>query len=86
MMGQGTRMRSKQRLMLAGVALFITLLSLVLTSPAAFAFTATTLGDHGNVTVMEVTGNYDANNPDGTVNADPRMTIAKAYLGSGLHT
>jgi len=42
-------------------------------------FTATTLGDYGNVTVMEVTGNYDANNPDGTINSAPRETIAKEF-------
>lgn len=47
-------------------------------APAA-DFTATTLGDYGNVTVMEVTGNYDANNPDGSINSDPRKTIAKEF-------
>ena len=42
-------------------------------------FTAATLGDHGNVTVMEVSGNYDANNPDGSTNTDPRKEIAKEF-------
>ncbi len=45
----------------------------------AAEFTATTLGDYGNVTVMEVTGNYDADNPDGTTNAGPRQAIAKEF-------
>jgi hypothetical protein len=43
-------------------------------------FTAQTLGDYGNVTVMEVTGNYDANNPDGTINSVPREAIAKEFF------
>ncbi len=44
------------------------------------AFSATMLGDYGNITVMEVTGNYDAKNPDGTVNDLPRQEIAKEFL------
>ena len=40
-------------------------------------FTARTIGDYGNVTVMEVAGNYDALNPDGSTNASPRQEIAK---------
>jgi large repetitive protein len=43
-------------------------------------FTAHQLGDYGNVTVMEVTGNYDAKNPDGSVNALPRQAITKEFL------
>ena len=42
-------------------------------------FTVTDLGDYGNVTVMEVTGNYDANKPDGTINAEPRQSIAREF-------
>jgi hypothetical protein len=48
-------------------------------SPAA-NFTVTTLGDYGNVTVMEVTGNYDAKNPDGSINMVPRQLISKEFL------
>jgi len=44
------------------------------------AFMATTIGDYGNVTVMEVTGNYNAKNPDGSINALPRQEIAKEFL------
>ena len=40
-------------------------------------FAVNTIGDYGNVTVMEFTGNYDANNPDGTNNSLPRREIAK---------
>ncbi len=43
---------------------------------SAADFTAETLGDYGNITVMEVTGNYDANKADGTINSEPRQTIA----------
>ncbi len=43
-------------------------------------FTATTIGDYGNITVMEVTGNYDANKADGTINSEPRQTIAKEFF------
>jgi hypothetical protein len=43
-------------------------------------FTATTLGDYGNVTVMEVTGSYDAKNPDGSLNMLSRQPISKEFL------
>jgi hypothetical protein len=43
-------------------------------------FSAKTLGDYGNVTVMEITGNYDAKNPDGSLNILPRQEIAKEFL------
>ncbi len=43
-------------------------------------FTAATLGDYGNVTVMEVTGNYDAKNTDGSINDFPRQEIAKEFI------
>ena len=43
-------------------------------------FTATTLGDYGNVIVMEVTGSYDAKNPDGSLNMSPRQLISKEFL------
>ncbi|MEW6108581.1 MAG: carboxypeptidase regulatory-like domain-containing protein [Nitrospirota bacterium] len=42
-------------------------------------FKATTIGDYGSVTVMEVTGNYDAKNPDGSMNYLPRQEIAKEF-------
>ncbi len=52
--------------------------------PVAQKFTATTIGDYGNVTVIEVTGNYDAKNPDGSINAMPRQEIAKEFLRQHL--
>ncbi|MHB8883063.1 MAG: CARDB domain-containing protein, partial [Thermodesulfovibrionales bacterium] len=58
------------------------MLSAVPVSPAVGAidqFAAKTIGDHGNVTVMEVMGNYDEKNPDGTVNAGPRQIISKEF-------
>ena len=47
---------------------------------SAQEFTARTIGDFGNITVMQVTGNYDAKNPDGSINAIPRQEIAKEFL------
>lgn len=44
------------------------------------AFQATFLGDYGNVAVMEVTGDYDARNPDGSMNYLPRQEIAKQFI------
>lgn len=46
------------------------------------AFTVHNLGDTGAVTVMEATGNYDAKNPDGSINDQPRQTIAREYFKS----
>lgn len=43
-------------------------------------FTAQTIGDIGNVTVMEVTGTYDAKKPDGSTNLTPRQVIAKEFF------
>jgi Tol biopolymer transport system component/subtilase family serine protease/flagellar hook assembly protein FlgD/prenyltransferase beta subunit len=43
-------------------------------------FSVKNIGDYGNVTVMEVTGNYDENNPDGTPNALPRRMIAREFF------
>lgn len=42
-------------------------------------FKADTLGDYGNVTVMEVNGTYDAENADGTANTSTRQAIAKEF-------
>lgn len=43
-------------------------------------FTAKTVTDSGNVTVMEVTGNLDTKKGDGTLNVLPRQEIAKEYF------
>ena len=56
------------------------ILFLIPTLSPAREFTADTIGDYGNVTVMEVTGNYDAKKPDGTVNDIPRQVIAKEFF------
>jgi len=76
-MNRGNR---KTDLKLVGI---ITAFFLFFSIPAivlADAFTAKTIGDYGNVTVMEVTGNYDAKNPDGTLNSEPRQAIAKEFF------
>jgi Tol biopolymer transport system component/subtilase family serine protease len=69
-----------------GTAIYLLLWALVyffLLSSSSFAadsFIATTLGDYGNVTVMEVSGDYDANNADGSLNSTPRQEIAKEFF------
>lgn len=62
--------------------ILVLLLETALFSRTAVAedFTTTSLGDYGNVTVMEVSGNYDAYNSDGSVNAVPRQIIAQEFF------
>ncbi|MEE9910342.1 MAG: gliding motility-associated C-terminal domain-containing protein [Deltaproteobacteria bacterium] len=50
------------------------------TNSIAQEFTAKSIGSYGNIAVMEVTGNYDANNPDTTVTALPRRIIANEFF------
>jgi PKD repeat protein len=38
------------------------------------------VGDYGNVTVIELSGGYDAVNADGTINDLPRREVAKEFL------
>jgi hypothetical protein len=52
-------------------------LSITVTPPP---FTLRNLGDTGNVTVMEFTGNFDAKNADGSYNDKPRQAVAKEYF------
>lgn len=55
--------------------------TLLLHLPAfAGEFTIGNIGDYGNVTVMEASGNYDADLPDGTSNAEPRQLIAQEFF------
>ena len=49
-------------------------------------FVLRNLGDSGNVAVFELTGNFDAKNPDGGINVQPRMAIAKEYIRSHADT
>ena len=58
------------------------LLLLFVPSLVSADFVANNLGDYGNVTVMEVTGNYDAKNSDGSNNHVPRQVIAKEFFKS----
>lgn len=65
----------------AKVAFALLLFLALMAFPAAAEdFTATTIGDFGNVTVMEAVGNLDADLPDGTFNALPRQVIAREFL------
>ncbi|MBI5026926.1 MAG: hypothetical protein HZC12_09445 [Nitrospirae bacterium] len=65
---------------LLSVLICVYLCPILLSVSFAQEFTAKTLGNYGNVTVIEVTGNYDAKNPDGTINSVPRETIAKEFF------
>ena len=60
--------------------LAFTLFSIISSNVFSQDFTTRSLGDYGNVTVMEVTGNYDAKNSDGSVNAAPREAISKEFF------
>lgn len=76
------RKRSEFLFLYLFVMICVYLWSIVFFSSISSAqeFTATTIGDYGNATVMEVTGNYDAKNPDGTLNSEPRQAITKEFL------
>jgi len=66
---------------LAQVCVYLCLMIILLSSPShAEDFTAKTLSDQGNITIMEVTGNYDAKKADGSDNNAPRQVIAKEFL------
>lgn len=63
------------------ICIYLCSLMVVLSTPSyAEDFTAHTLSDQGNITVMEVTGNYDAKKADGSYNDAPRQVIAKEFL------
>jgi subtilase family serine protease len=65
----------------SSAALAVIILSFLLSVPAAAQeFSAASLADYGNVTVMEVSGGYDAKNPDGSVNSGPRKAIASEFF------
>lgn len=66
------------------LTLFFMLVTFAFLVPAvpSFAeelFTAETIGDFGNVTVMQVAGNYDEMTPEGKVNSLPRELIAQEF-------
>jgi hypothetical protein len=52
----------------------------VVRDAALVFFTVRSLGDSGNVALMEVAGNYDANKRDGSNNAEPRQAVATEYF------
>lgn len=43
-------------------------------------FSATNLGDTGNIDTIEISGNFDAKNPDGSQNDPPRKAVATEYF------
>lgn len=79
-------MRARLRLFLTSykciLSCLIPVLYMVFMAHPSYAevFNVKNLGDYGNVTVMEVTGNYDAKQPDGTPNVEPRQGIAKEFF------
>ncbi|KAF0220892.1 MAG: fibronectin I domain-containing [Geobacteraceae bacterium] len=63
------------------MALSLLLCTSFLATPSqAQEFTARYVNDYGNVTIMEITGNYDSHNPDGSVNVLPRQLIAREFF------
>ncbi len=61
--------------------LFFLFLLFISTTSFSQQFTAKSLGDYGNVTVMEVTGNYDAPSLSGSLEETiPRQTIAQEFF------
>lgn len=67
------------QLFVIGLALIASVIT-PLTQAGAQDVSARFLADYGNVTVMEVTGNFDQNTPDGTPNTAPRQAIAKEFF------
>lgn len=43
-------------------------------------FSASNLGDSGNVNTMEISGSFDGKNPDGSQNDQPRKAVATEYF------
>ena len=60
--------------------LLISCLVFVALPSHAQEFAVKNIGDYGNVSVMEVSGNYDEDKPDGTSNSVPRQLIAKEFF------
>ena len=44
-----------------------------------YALSVNNLGDYDNITVMEVSGNYDALDGDGVLNLSPRQEVSRAF-------
>jgi flagellar hook assembly protein FlgD/fibronectin type 3 domain-containing protein len=64
----------------AVVGVLIAFLAGSLPTPSfATDFTARHIGDFGNVTVMQVAGNYDSELPDGSINDDPRRVVTQEF-------
>lgn len=62
--------------------IFAVLVSLFLCLAAvesAVAFTVQKIGGYGDITVLAVEGNYDAEQPGGASNSEPRQAIAKEF-------
>ena len=51
-------------------------------SGSALALTADTIGDYGDITVMEVEGDYDALIDNGETNSAPREVIARQFYAT----
>ncbi|MEW6110166.1 MAG: hypothetical protein AB1632_13530 [Nitrospirota bacterium] len=78
MMCSKAKSNSKNTFLLLAEVLVLSLLIPALASAADFI--VRNIGDYGNVSVMEVNGNYDAKNPDGTINSVPRQAIANEFF------
>lgn len=81
-MRSSAKLFRRQGKALSGIFLAVLMLSSSAFPSLSYSddFIASTLGDYGNITVMEVSGNYDAKNADGSSNSGPRKTIAKEFF------
>jgi len=74
------RNRANPIIILVLIVLLFNILLFIPSFSFAENFSTKTIGDYGNVTVMEVTGSYDAKNPDGTINSLPRQIITEEFF------
>jgi Tol biopolymer transport system component/flagellar hook assembly protein FlgD len=74
------RKRKFIRNLIPGSWICLILLLALIPSICAADFTAKQVADYGNITVMEVSGNYDARNADGSNNDLARQVIAKEFF------
>lgn len=76
------RVRSAMKRALAVALVALAVLTSVVSASAEEPFTATMVGDYGNVTVMQVAGNYDELTPEGEANSLPRELIAQEFYAT----
>jgi hypothetical protein len=76
------RVRTVMRCSLVFVSIAFAVLAFGAEAFAADPFYARALGDYGNVSVIEVSGNYDEYDSEGKVNSRPRELIAREFYAT----